>query len=247
MNTRKSIPPIVFVTGTGTGVGKTLLSALLLRCLRGNREADVRAMKPVSAGDRGDGELLRACEGGGRELNRVNPWHFALPASPHMAARAEGRRLTFDAVTRRILAEAMSSQGMIVEGAGGLMVPLTAEKLVVDLIRALNCDRILVVAVNRLGVLNEVLLTVNGLPESMRNRSSVVLMSPRIPDVTTGRNAEVLRRFLPGKVAVTEMPWMGSGLNGIAGIRRVEKKIQKTLARLCEVANLHSLFGSPAL
>ena len=209
---------------------------------------DVRVMKPISAGGRGDGKLLRACEGGGRSLDRVNPWHFTLPASPYAAARADGRRVTLEVVKRRIFQEALACDGLLVEGIGGLMVPLASGVLVSDLINGLNCRKVLVAASNRLGVLNHILLTVNGLSEAMRSRTTVVLMgTKKRTDSVTADNFQVLKRFLAKGVTVAELPWMGAGMDKMGRIRGANKKFQKTLASLCDVANLLSLFEGKRL
>jgi dethiobiotin synthetase len=143
----------VFVSATGTDVGKTFVTAGLIRhFLQAGRA--VAAIKPVVSGfDPGaiaasdSGVLLAAL---GRQLTiadveRISPWRFAAPLSPDMAARREGRAIDFDAVTafcRSVMAERRGH--LFIEGIGGIMVPLDASRTVLDLITQLRLPILLV-------------------------------------------------------------------------------------------------------
>jgi dethiobiotin synthetase len=121
----------VFITGSGTGVGKTFVAANLLLHLR-RRGQRVRALKPVVSGFDpanpcgSDPAIL--IEAAGRkvtpeEIDRVSPWRFRAPLSPDMAARAEKRAIDFDAVTG-FCRSAIAEGGItVIEGIGGIMVP----------------------------------------------------------------------------------------------------------------------------
>src|SRR5690348_2147548 len=123
----------VFVTGTGTDVGKTFVTAALIRILR-ERRRSVDALKPVATGfdpalvDSSDSGILLAAldrPATPATLDRVTPWRYAAPLSPDMAAQREGRALDFDALvafTRGAVAEARDI--LLIEGIGGVMVPL---------------------------------------------------------------------------------------------------------------------------
>src|ERR1700722_12577845 len=82
----------LFITGTDTGVGKTVLTALLTRFLR-ERGLNVAALKPVCSGNRADARALSAAMNGALKLDEINPWHFRTPLAPLLAARREKRRL----------------------------------------------------------------------------------------------------------------------------------------------------------
>ena len=82
----------LFITGTDTGVGKTVLACLLIRRLR-QESGNVAALKPVCSGGREDARQLRAASGYGLGLAEINPWHFRLPLSPMLAGRTEKSRL----------------------------------------------------------------------------------------------------------------------------------------------------------
>jgi len=84
--------PTLFITGTDTGVGKTVLTALLARFLRA-RGVRAAALKPVCSGGRDDARVLHAAMDGALALDEINPWHFRAPIAPLVAARREHRRV----------------------------------------------------------------------------------------------------------------------------------------------------------
>ncbi len=155
----------VFITGTGTGVGKTFVCAGLIRYFRGLGQP-VNALKPLVSGfdpaapcGSDPAVLLEAL---GREvkleeLKRVSPWRFRAPLSPDMAARVENRAIDLQAVVDFCRAAIAGSDGaLLIEGIGGIMVPLDARHTVLDLMRLLNLPLILV-AGSYLGTLSHVL------------------------------------------------------------------------------------------
>ena len=84
----RQLKRIIFITGTDTGVGKTVLTALLVRFLR-ERGVKAVALKPICSGDRADARALRAAMDGALSLDEINPWHFRAPVAPLLAARRE--------------------------------------------------------------------------------------------------------------------------------------------------------------
>ncbi len=153
-----------FLTGTDTGVGKTFVTALLARALR-RAGLDTAALKPICSGDRGDAEILRAACEGELELDEVNPLWFQTPVAPLMAARHEGRTISIPALEDWFRCVSAGRKSVLVEGAGGWLVPIANEALVSDLAVALGLPVIVVVA-DRLGCINHALLTI----ESIRAR-----------------------------------------------------------------------------
>jgi dethiobiotin synthetase len=152
----------LFVTGTDTGVGKTVVAATLLRALRGRCRAV--GMKPVAAGI-DDGEALNAdvralFEAGNvaAPLPDVNPYSFAPPIAPELAARAAGATIDVELIASAYVRLAERADCVIVEGAGGALVPLTRHTDMLDLPRRLGIPVLLVVGV-RLGCLNHALLS----------------------------------------------------------------------------------------
>lgn len=151
----------LFVTGTDTGVGKTFVGCTLARGLRA-AGVDVGVMKPAETGVPPEGPqdalALRAAAGVDDPIELVCPQRFALPASPEVAARAEGRRVSLDAIATAFERLAARHAFMLVEGAGGLLVPLDADFDMADLATRLGLP-LLVVARARLGTINHTLLT----------------------------------------------------------------------------------------
>ena len=151
----------VFVTGTDTGVGKTLVARALVRGLR-SRGLDVGVMKPVETGAGAAGPLdaraLREAAGVEDPLELVCPFALALPAAPTVAAEDEGRAIDLGVIGRAFATLASRHACMVVEGAGGLLVPVADGASMADLARALDLP-LLVVARAGLGTINHTLLT----------------------------------------------------------------------------------------
>lgn len=154
-----------FITGTDTGVGKTVVTSALVRALQA-RGLRVAPMKPVAAGaDRVDGEwvnedvraLLEAADAPfARDL--VNPLLLREPLAPHIAAQREGRSISLPPLLSAYQALAAQSDAVLVEGVGGFVVPLAPGLDTRDLAVALGLPVVLVVGL-RLGCLNHALLT----------------------------------------------------------------------------------------
>ncbi len=153
-----------FVTGTDTGAGKTFVTALLTRALR-TAGRDTVALKPVCCGPRDDVDILCAAMDGELAPDAVNPLWFEAPAAPLVAARREHRSVDLAELTRWFRSHRARHRSLLVEGAGGWLVPLGSGTTVADLAVAFGLPVLLVVA-NRLGCLNHALLTV----ESIRRR-----------------------------------------------------------------------------
>lgn len=139
-----------FITGTGTGIGKTVVSAIVAEALH----ADY--WKPVQAGfeDGTDSEWVAGAISNKRSVIHRECYRLKLPASPHIAAREENTSIDISA----IVARAPAAEHLVIEGAGGLMVPLNNTEFICDLIRSLNV-RVILVSRNELGSINHSLLT----------------------------------------------------------------------------------------
>ena len=154
-----------FVTGTDTGVGKTLVAVTLVRALaaQGTR---VAVMKPVAAGTvkTPEGEFnddaleLLAASNVKAAYEDVNPWLLKTPASPHLAARADGVAIRHDRIADAFARLTAASDLVLVEGAGGWLAPISATETMADVAANLGLPVILVVGL-RLGCLNHALLT----------------------------------------------------------------------------------------
>jgi dethiobiotin synthetase len=219
--------PVYFITGTDTGAGKTVLTALLAGFLRG-RKINVAACKPVCSGGRDDAVALHAALGGALTLAEVNPWHFRAALAPALAARRERKAVKLAQVRAHIRVLQKQFAVVLVEGAGGLLSPLGEDFDSRDLIRALRATPI-IVAQNKLGVVNHILLTLEALPKNLRRQASVVLMSPPKSDSVTASNAGLLGQFIPaGKIF--ELPWLGRKYSIAQAVMRPE--VKRVLSKL---------------
>jgi len=146
-----------FITGTDTGVGKTHVARLILDALR--REGrDAVGYKPVACGDRGDAVILSAASGG-IDLDEINPVFLNTAVAPYVAGMLENRVVEPAVLIDGFQRLAASHEQVVVEGAGGWEVPLAANYRVSDLAADLKLPVVLVAA-NKLGALNHILLTV---------------------------------------------------------------------------------------
>jgi len=149
---------VIFITGIGTDVGKTVAAAILAEAL----EADY--WKPVQAGfsEGTDAEFVRSLLASQTSVVYPESYKLKLAASPHIAAREEGIKIDLDKIVadyRDITSNVKpQTSNLIIEGAGGLMVPLNEEEFVIDLVKKLNAPVILV-SRNYLGSINHSLMT----------------------------------------------------------------------------------------
>jgi dethiobiotin synthetase len=152
----------VFVTGTGTEVGKTVVAATIARTLAGEGRR-VAVFKPAVTGlDEGvetDHELLRRASGSNQSDEEIAPYRYGPPASPHLAAALAGEEIDLERLRRAAAAAAEGAEAIVCEGVGGLLVPLSPGYLVRDLAAALGYP-LIVVAGPGLGTINHTLLTV---------------------------------------------------------------------------------------
>jgi dethiobiotin synthetase len=181
--------PAVFVTSTGTELGKTFVAAGLIRHLRSAGRA-VDAIKPVVSGfdpDAATGSdpdlLLRAL---GRavspeEIARISPWRFAPAVAPDLAARREGRAIDFRALVTFCQNATSDSELLLIEGVGGVMVPLDDRHTVIDWISALRVPVILV-AGSYLGTISHTLTALHVLAQ--RNLTTLAIVVKETPGST---------------------------------------------------------------
>ena len=197
-----------FITGTDTGVGKTFVAAGLIRAMK-EQGIDVCPMKPAETGCRvskgrliSDDTLKLIQESGVDEpIDVINPYRFRKPLAPSVAAEFEGgnfkKRIVLDAYKQLAIKHEM----IIVEGAGGIMVPLYKRYLFLDLVKDLNLP-LMIVARSGLGTINHSLLTI----EAARKKGIKILgviMNSAIKskkDISCKTNPEVIAQI--GKVSI---------------------------------------------
>jgi dethiobiotin synthetase len=196
----------LFVTATDTGVGKTEVACALVS---GARAAglDVGAMKPaqsgVTSGEASDAERLREAAGGADPLELVCPYQFEPPLAPGVAARLAGVAISLPRLTEVARALALRHAALVVEGAGGLLVPLTPGATYADLAVALGLP-VLVVARAGLGTVNHTALTVEALRARRLEVAGVVLnRTGPDDDASVPYNAAEIERITGVRVLVT--------------------------------------------
>jgi len=186
----------LFLTGTDTGVGKTFVAALLTRALRAAGLGTL-ALKPLCCGEREDVEILRAASGFVLTNDETNPVWLQAPAAPLVAANLENRILSLDALETWFRDLSQKYPSLLVEGAGGWLVPITPEKTLADLAARLALPIVPVVS-NRLGCLNHTLLTLESIRARGLHCPGIILNHLTAPsDAATRATREILEQSLP--------------------------------------------------
>ncbi len=232
----------VFVVGTDTGVGKTTVSLALVHAFTsaGRRLA---VMKPCETGNGDDAARLLAATGRRLDAQLVNPYRFPLPAAPEIAARRAGLRIELGVIHQAYEALSRDADLTLVEGAGGLLVPLADGLTIADLILRLDLP-VLIVARTQLGTINHTLLTA----EVARRRGLRVLgvifselrRAPRSSSGGTGgpfddETVATIARFgeLP---SFGVLPWLSPALRSdgprLAALARAHLRIDELLEAL---------------
>ena len=216
----------VFVTGTGTEVGKTVVAAAIARTLAASGKR-VAVFKPVvtgldefasggpvggphsymagrNAAHRPDHEALRVAAGSTQRDEEISPYRFGPPMSPHLAAELAGERIEPERLLDAARAAADGADVLVCEGVGGLLVPLTPDYLVRDL--AVDLGLPLVVAASPgLGTISHTLLTLESVRAAGLEVTSVVLTPwPDEPDQIERSNRETIAAL--GDVKVEVLP-----------------------------------------
>jgi dethiobiotin synthetase len=221
--------PVVFITGTDTGVGKTLLTGLLLRWLR-TAGVNALAIKPFASGGTNDARILGRLQSGRLELSEISPYRFRLPLAPAVAAELEGRRVRLKESIRHVERMRSRCDCLLVEGCGGLLSPLGASFSLLELIQHC-CSHVIVVSQNRLGAINQVLLTVRALESGGVKSMAVALMnSGRSGKRLTETNARAMAQRIES--VVLTLPDLGENACKIGSFQAHANFLQKTLARL---------------
>lgn len=192
---------LLFVTGAGTGIGKTYVTAHLARHLR------VRAVKPVISGfdpaapAGSDSAILLAAMGEAltpANIDAISPWRYAAPLAPNMAARRENRTIDLPAIVDWCAAQ---SGSVLIEGVGGVMSPVTDAETVLDWIAALRCPALLVGG-SYLGAISH---TLTALEAARARRISVaaIVVSESADGIDLDETTATLGKFVYGTPIVS--------------------------------------------
>jgi dethiobiotin synthetase len=202
----------IFVTGTGTEVGKTVVAATIASNAAG-RGLRVSVFKPAVSGlddhgaddSRADHELLRAASGSAQSDDEIAPYRYGPPVSPHLGAQLDGTPI--DPARLRADADKAARGGdfLVCEGVGGFLVPLTLGYLVRDFARDLGLP-VVIAAAPGLGTINHTLLTVEAVRAVGLEVAAVVLTPwPDEAGDVERSNREAIERL--GEVRVLVLPW----------------------------------------
>lgn len=217
----------IFITGTDTGVGKTYIGAGIAATLRASG-VDVGVMKPVETGcAMRKGKLiptdaLHLARAAGNEdpLDLINPYRFRIPLAPSVAAAMERRRISIQRIRRSFRELVRRHDFLIVEGAGGIMVPLSGKYLYLDLAADLGLP-VLVVARPGLGTINHTLLTISAL------RSADVPISGIVINYSRNERQGPAERTSPQVVnKLSGAPILGIIRHGQADFHQVTRKLR---------------------
>jgi len=222
----------IFIVGTDTGVGKTVLTTLLIHHYRQAR-IPVNALKPFCSGSRDDARRLAAALGQADALDQINPWFYPDPVTPAVAARNARQEVSLSQCLAAIRAARNDTQNgglLLIEGAGGLLSPLGRDFDTLTLLRKTRAEAILT-APDRLGVLNQVFLNLQVLKRANRLPFAVVLMGQKQPDLSARTNAAQIRRRWPF-LRILQAPCLGPEPLAPRAWKRSYKKFKKTLAAL---------------
>jgi dethiobiotin synthetase len=194
-----------FVTGTDTGVGKTHISACLSAFLSERKRLSVGVMKPFESGlvrrDKDDlpwdAICLKEASGSTDDLDMISPYTFEAPLAPEVAAKMDDVTIDLDIVDKIYRNIVQRHDAVVVEGAGGVLVPITPHFFYIDLMKRWGVS---VVVVSRLGLgtINHTLLTCNYLLTHGVKITGVILNDTGgLGDLASRTNPEVLKRYLP--------------------------------------------------
>jgi dethiobiotin synthetase len=217
-----------FVTSTGTDIGKTFVTAALIRYLRESNQP-VAALKPVVSGydssvaETSDPAVLLTALGRpvtAEEVGRIAPWRFRAPLSPDLASAREGRRIDFDKLVEFSRAAIGAATGPIfIEGVGGIMVPLDGRRTVLDWMAALNIPLLLVVG-GYLGTISHTLTALDVLAQRKLAVAAIVVWEKERDTVELDDTVASIARFA-GSTGVVGLPRLPSGINHHPAIARI--------------------------
>lgn len=223
------------ITGTDTGVGKTVVAAAIITVLR-ERGLRVAPMKPVESGAdarspdaMSDAATLLQAAGGGYPMELVRPVLLAEPLAPFMAARRAGT-----AINTRLLDDAFhalqrDADAIVVEGAGGLLVPITERESFATLFARWSLELVIVTA-NRLGAINHTLLTVQAARAHGLTVRGVVLnfILSGTPDLAVSTNPGALRELL-GETPLVTFPYGDRAVRGAGALLHARNDLDRLL------------------
>jgi len=218
----------VFITATGTDIGKTFVTAGLIRHIRGSGGA-IAAVKPIVSGfdpdawQESDPAVLLAALGLPAtlaEVERISPWRFKAPLSPHMASSREGRTIAFREVVEFCRQAATTQRGLLlIEGVGGIMVPLDERRTVLDLMSVLRVPVILV-AGSYVGTLSHTLTALEVMARRNLDIAAVVVSESEGSAAPLEDTAAAIAQFADA-IDVVTVPRLATATSGHEAFTRI--------------------------
>lgn len=226
----------LFITGTDTGVGKTLIAGAIAKILS-QKGKKTGVFKPVATGCRKtkaelvseDAEFLKSCTNIELELGAINPVKFEIPAAPFPCEKAEKRKVDFRKIADAYKKICQKSDFVIVEGIGGIKVPITAKIDVLELSKAFKLP-VIIVARSKLGTINHTLLTIEAVRRAGLSLAGVVIngYDEKTKDFAEQTNARIIEKL--GKVKILAVVPFDDKTNMKKFI--IERKILKSLKKV---------------
>jgi dethiobiotin synthetase len=201
-----------FITSTGTGIGKTLVTTALCWQLK-QRDFNVTALKPVISGFDGENVesdsalILKSCglNPTPQMMKTISPWQFAAPLSPHLAAHKEKKFIVFEEVVEFCEEHAAMQSGIVlVEGAGGIMTPLDDRHTMLDVAERLRWPVILVCG-SYLGAISHTLTALDTLKTRAIPVAAIVVSESEESGVSLNETVEGLSPFVPS-ITIVKLP-----------------------------------------
>jgi dethiobiotin synthetase len=193
----------IFVTGTDTGIGKTIITGLLAQYLQG-KGYKVITQKWIQTGSKNcpsDINLhLRLMKRRKKDINKYLPYMssytFKFASSPHLAARLEKRKIEVNKIKKSFGFLSKKFDFVIVEGAGGALVPFNKKRLIIDVAKQLNLP-VLVVAGNKLGAINHTLMTIEAIKKRNMKRVGIIFnnQSAKISKTILKDNPRIVKKL----------------------------------------------------
>lgn len=217
-----------FVTSTGTDIGKTFVTAALIRYMRESNQP-IAALKPIVSGydssvaETSDPAVLLAALGrrmSADEVERIAPWRFRAPLAPDLAAAREGRRVDFVELVEFSRAAINGAKGpLFIEGVGGIMVPLDGRRTVLDWMTALDIPLLLIVG-GYLGTISHTLTALDVLAQRKLTIAAIVVSESDRDAVALDDTVASIERFSNG-VEVVGLPRLPAGITHHPAIARI--------------------------
>ena len=226
-----------FITGTDTGVGKTVVAGAVIKVMQ-SIGVKACAMKPIESGCGKEGDVLIPYDGTflkqaahmDEPIRQVTPFCFESPLSPLAASEIEGRKISIDEIKKAYYKLYKSYEAIVVEGVGGLMVPIRKDYYIVDLAREFSLPLIIITKPG-LGTINHTMLTVNYALEAGLEVAGLIINYSRPPENSLAEktNPQILKEICPVPVIGTfpYLKGMGEDVLEKTAMRNLDLEVLK--------------------